>query len=525
MRISVVLCGVGLGVGLVAGGCTPEGPQDTEPGTSDEGETNSCTPGAESCICGEDASCEPGLLCASNTCIPQDGATTTSGTTTPGTTSSEGSGESSTPTETGGDSTGSTETGDTECDPGMGLINPGCTDPAAPYCDADGACIGCQALACSDVSVDTPTCDMTTGRCVQCTATNAAACVGTEPICDVAASSCTGCSEHAQCTGSACQFDTGSCYATALFVDRGADCANADGSEQLPYCEIADAAAKLGAEPTAILVKPSVQPYTKQVQIAPGRTVAILRNGSGTVRLEVAALDAMNISDGATVQISSLQISKGEVTKGLFCTGAKVSLDHTQIIDRKGLGIEAVTCDLTLRESRVWRNNGGGIKVNGGTLRLENTFVVTNGGSFSAISGLVISNGATVDAVYTTIADNDGKAGVEDSIDCAGAGTVKLRNSIVFGQTAVGSVDCVGATATTSVIDSPMLTGEGNVTLPALDSSWFVEPETGNFAIKAGPPFADVAIWLASDPSRDYDGDPRPARDGTKDYAGADRPK
>jgi hypothetical protein len=34
----------------------------------------------------------------------------------------------------------------------------------------------------------------------------------------------------------------------------------------------------------------------------------------------------------------------------------------------------------------------------------------------------VLSNNATLDATYTTIADNDGKAGVEDSLDCVNPG-------------------------------------------------------------------------------------------------------
>jgi hypothetical protein len=523
MRITVILCGLGLGVGLVAGACKPGGSQDTEPGTSDEGDTETCTPGAEGCICGADASCEPGLLCASGRCIVND-SVTTSGTIPPTTTTSEDTGDTGNPTETSGHTMGVTDTGDSECDPAMGVTNPACDDPAAPYCGAGGVCVGCPAIACGEVSADTPVCDEAAGRCVQCNASDKGACTGSTPICDVAASMCTGCTMHSQCPDSACQMDTGACFGTALFVDKGADCASADGTKDLPYCEIGEATAKLTAEPTAILVKPSPSPYTQQVQIAAGRTVAIIRNGNGTARIEVSGSDAVFVSDGATLRLESLQISKGEVTKGLFCTGAAVVLDKTQVIDRKGLGIEAVDCDLTLRESRVWLNLGGGIKVNGGELRLENSFVVTNGGSFTAISGIVISNGATIDAVYSTIADNDGKAGVEDSLDCTNAGVVALRNSIVFGQSAASSVDCVDATATTSVVDSTMLTGEGNMTLPGLDPAWFVDPETGNFSVKAGAPFENVAIWLTGDPTGDYNGDARPGRDGAKDYAGADRP-
>ena len=36
--------------------------------------------------------------------------------------------------------------------------------------------------------------------------------------------------------------------------------------------------------------------------------------------------------------------------------------------------------------------------------------------------------------------------------------------------------------------------------------------------------FLDIAQWQAGDPATDIDGTPRPAMDGTPDYAGADVP-
>ncbi len=524
MRIPLILCGLGLGVGLWAGGgCQPDGPQG-ETGTSEGSETDSCTPGSQNCVCGEGSSCEPGLLCASQRCVPDNGVTTSDSgpqTTTVGTD------DSGVATETSGDSTdptASTETGATECDPAMGVINAKCSDPAAPYCSGAGSCVACDAIDCGETSAATPICDAS-GQCVQCNAGDDSACGGATPICDAEAVSCVACTDHAQCDSGACQLDTGACFEAVLYVDRAAPCGG-DGSSALPFCEIQDAVATIDqGDPTVVRVKPSPSPYSKQVQVAPNRTVAIVRDGTGIAKLEVDALDSLVVNDGATAYLSGMQISKGEVNKGIYCTNAKLRLDRTQVVDRKGLGIDGVACNITLRQSRVYLNLGGGIKLTGGSLRLENSFVVSNGGAFAAISGIVITNVATIDALYTTIVDNDGKAGVEDSIDCTNPGEVKLRNSIVFGQSAVSSVGCVGATATTSVFDSSSLTGDGNKVIEFVDPAWFVAPETGNFSINPGPPFEDAALWKAGDPTVDYDGTMRPPRDGAKDFAGADRPK
>lgn len=525
MRIPLILCGLGLGAGLLAGGaCQPVDGQNTDTGTSDASETGGCTPGFAGCACAEDDSCEPGLLCASQQCVPDDSVTTSE--TTPPVTTTLGTSDTGSQTETSGDSTGTSETGaPLDCDP-KDPRDPACSDPGAPYCGAAGTCVACDAIDCSVVSPDTPICDAGSGSCVQCTGADASACGGVTPICDAASSTCTACTTHAQCEGSACEFETGACFATVLHVDHGSPCDGADGSVDLPFCEINDAVIKaVAGEPTAILVKPNVNAYSEQVQVASGKTLAIVRDGNGVAKLEVATFDALTVSADAKVYLDQLQISKGDVTKGIFCNGGSMLIDRTQIVDRKGIGIEGLDCALTLRQSRIYLNLGGGIKLTGGSVKLENSFVVSNGGSFSAVSGIVLANAATLTALYTTIADNDGKNGVEDSLDCTNPGAVTLRNSIVFGQSDLTSVACDMATATNSVVDAMALMGAGTTVIKALDPAWFVMPESGNFQIKAGAPFEDVAIWEAGDPAADYDGDPRPANDGDPDYAGADRPK
>lgn len=523
MRIPLIVCGLGLGLGLWSGaGCKP-GTEDTETGTSEGSETADCMPGAEGCVCGEDASCEPGLLCASGYCIQHD-EVTSSETSTPVTTT-VGSTETGSLTDTSGESTTATQTTGPalDCDPDGGILGAECSG-GAPYCSADGVCVGCEAIDCTAVGASTPTCDSASGLCTACSGADVGACAGVTPVCE--GTVCVGCSEHAQCPSGACQIETGACFETVLHVDRGSPCAGADGTPELPFCEIQDAVAKVAqAEPTAIFVKGNTTPYTTQVQIAPNRTVAILREGNGVAKLEVGALDSVVINDGATAYLDNLQISKGDVTKGVFCTGGTVWLDRMQIIDRKGLGVEGAMCKLVLRRSRIYLNLAGGMRLTGGTTRLENSFVVTNGGSFAANAGVVLNSGATFDALYSTIADNDGKAGVEDSLDCTGAGEVSLRNSVVFGKSDATSVGCDGASASNSVFDSDKLSGADNMVIKILDPDWFVNPEQGDFSVKAGTPLEDAALWKTGDPVVDFNGDARPATDGAADYAGADRPK
>jgi hypothetical protein len=489
--------------------------------SDDEG----CVPGTENCICEDDSDCGPGLVCASRQCTPEvDGSS--SSTTEPGATTTTGTpSEPGTSSESSGDSTGPGETEGAECDPELGVLNGACDeDPSRPYCDASGTCVGCSALSdCVDVSPLSPVCD-DSGRCVPCNADDIGACGGTAPVCDQM-NMCAACTAHEECEIGACNFATGACFDAALYVDRSADCASGTGAPETPFCEIMDAVSQaVAGESLVVRVKPSGGAYTDQIQVAANRTVAIVRDGSGTVNLQVPNLDAVVANDNASAFLYNLRISGGMINIGVRCLNASVWLDRVQIEKREGHAIDGIGCTLTVRRSKIYDNNAGGLKLDKGDARVENTYIVQNGNSFADNSAIGLSGGANLDIVYTTIADNDAKNGVGESIHCAGAGDVSVRNAIVFGKAEATSVVCPDVTATDSVVDATALTGTGVIHEPQLDPAWFVAPATGNFAIKAGAPFADAATWLAGDPRVDYDGDPRITNDGTPDYTGADRP-
>src|SRR5690606_11834609 len=123
------------------------------------------------------------------------------------------------------------------------------------------------------------------------------ACSGTTPICDVEASMCVGCSEHEQCLGSACNFADGNCIDPANVVhvhdDINANCSPSGGTEDMPYCTIAQALSG-GAGEVVIILHEIGNEYTATTSIS--KAVAIfaatgeqptVRGDNGTPAFEV----------------------------------------------------------------------------------------------------------------------------------------------------------------------------------------------------------------------------------------------
>jgi hypothetical protein len=507
-------------MGLAVAGACRDNPSHDTSASSDSGDCE----GTENCVCDDDSDCAPGLVCASRLCTPEGGGSTSStsvvDSTSTGTTIDAGS-----TSESSGDSTGPSETMGPVCRVDQGVLNGDCMEADRPYCNADGECVGCVELGgCDSLGDVSPVCNAGTGLCVQCTAEDLGACGGATPVCNTM-NTCVACSDHAECSGGACNFATGACFEKILHVDRSANCMTGDGSSVAPFCEIQDAVAAAGdGEPAVVKVKGSPMAFSKQIQISAGRSIAIVRDGSGTVTLTVPDLDPVVVNDGASVFLHNLRVTGGSLSKGLLCLNASVWLDRVQIDKREGHAVDASGCALTIRRSKIYDNNAGGVKASAGTTIIENSYIVQNGNSFAEVAGISLSNSADLDIVFSTIADNDAKSGKGDSLDCASAGEVSLRNTILFGTTAATSVNCPTVLVKDSVVDAASLMGSGVVHEPDLDPAWFIAPASGNFAIKTETPFKDVAVWRAADPRIDYDGDPRPSDDGATDYTGADRP-
>jgi hypothetical protein len=503
-----------LGLGLVAGGC-PSNPQNE----TTDAETDGCAPGELNCICAADG-CDPGLVCSGGVCVSFEG--TTSVTTTSSTGASDGTTSTTDPSGTTGSSGDSSTTIAPQCSdgPGPSMQCP----PDAPFCEG-GSCVDCTAIAsCAEYDPASPVCDPASGACVECTAGDDSACSGATPVCDAALQECVKCSAHAQCDSGACDLESGECFPadSVLWVDRSANPCGV-GSKESPFCEIQDAVKTIGANnPTVVKVLDGPMNYTQKIDILGGATVAIVAE-SGTPTVDVAS-DAMLINDGARVFVAGIKLIGTSMTaaKGILCLSADLWTDLVDVSSRESMAIDAVGCQVRIERARVYLNTGGGLRLNGGSLRIVNSFVASNGGPFSANGGIHLTGSAALDAVYTTVIGNnaDQNAG---SLHCPSPGTVTLRNSVLFGANPATSVNCPGATGKDSVVDAMTLGGDGVTVLGKYDTKWFKNPGLGDFHATDLAPFKDVAKWRSGDPAVDYDGDVRPSEDLAADWAGADR--
>jgi hypothetical protein len=518
--------------GALAAGC-PTTPENTTSETSTT--TGSiCDPGSLDCGCYDDNTCDPGLICASNVCIGDPKVTSTTQTTGGSTTGP--STDTDTTETTGGTETTTGTTGGVECDPGLGIVNDACVDGSAPYCADDGSCTDCTAIDCAAVDPEATVCDLDLGLCVECSADDSSPCSGVTPVCDAANNTCVPCTEHDQCDTGACNLFTGACFpGDALWVDKSVapgGCDAGNGTEDKPYCEIQHAVGiVLKNEPTIIWVKPAATPYGDKVTVENSRIVAIRSTNNSRARLEVNESDSFLISQGAVALVDRLQVGYASDDRGIVCSGGKLWADDSRVIDRGDVGVDGMSgCVITLRRSQVEANKGGGIRISGGELHLENSFVVDNGWPTSMVGGVWTTAGTMIDVVYSSVIGNlvDTNASAA-SLKCSNDTDGTVTNSILLGSSGAASVECAGIEVSYSAVDSEKL-APGGSTNTFIDGGynlgWFVNPQSGNYHLKPGvdTPFEDAGLWVNGQPPTDYDGDPRPTVDGTVDYVGADIP-
>jgi len=395
---------------------------------------------------------------------------------------------------------GSTGSGGTEVDSSSTMGAFPCDCPSeAPFCDpATGECGTCDATvypdgACRDLDSATPVCF--DGACVECTETAPNACMDERPICDDATHICVPCTTHHECGEAACNLFTGACLPADAVVHVGG------AASDFRTLVTAVASVPAGAQATIVVHAGN---YDELVRVDDDRVLAFLaaeleqdiepprwfRTGSFAPQLTVLA--------GSTVLMDGIELSdNASVTHpGLLVNGGRVWVDRGRIV----------------------RNGGGGIvAIANAELTLRNCFV---GGNVAYRSALEV-NDAAASIVYTTLgAGSDGAA----ALVCSGSPAVAIRNSLIVSLSSADEIVCSEAMIEDSVAELDL--GVSNVGLGPMDALWFVGYASGNFHLTPARPesIALTADWRLGDVRVDIDGDLRPARDGSVDYAGADVP-
>ena len=379
------------------------------------------------------------------------------------------------------DTEDSTTTGPTGC---QGPAD--CVDPALPFC-VDEFCVACSATAtpddaCAELDPGLPLC--IDDACVQCSDDDASACSGATPLCDALANTCVACEFHEQCQdiGSpACNFITGACFDPEAVSEVNA---GTGGAVQAAIDEVAN-----GAEHAIVITGDGAE---QTIVVDAGKTIAIVSNNTSTKDI-----------DG----------NEGAPTLTVTGAGTTVFLHRIRLTlngDDVGVAVQTPAA-LFADSSQVSQNTGGGISIaTGASAQLRNCMVAGDGGDPGVPA--VTSTGGTLNILYSTLGLDFNNGG--PTLECSG-GTVTVRNSIVVSDSSVAgsALQCPGADIQASFVDN--------------DSGadiWFASMSTGSYHLTAAgqAQFVDVAVWEDGDPPFDFDGDARPAVDGSPDYAGAD---
>jgi hypothetical protein len=367
-------------------------------------------------------------------------------------------------------------------------------------------CVSCDqardpAAACIELNPDLPLC--VGEACVQCSARDTTQCTGTVPVCDAATNTCIGCTAHEQCPDSACHLADGSCLPPEIVwhVDGDAGfCGVADGSAAAPFCTIEDAFDEISpASRATVRIAATAAPYLEPVVIDGDRIVALVPWGLDPPVLDALDADPTVTIDGAIAYLWRLRLEGNGNAPAIAVDAATTYAERIVVV----------------------ANDGGGIALEtGAELFLSNSVVGANGTGLAERYGLD-ANASTFDVRYSTIAGNDGTT--TPSVRCTNGGDGSIRNSIVVGLDPP-SISCAGIEVATSAIDTDALGGADVVVLEDFVLGWFVDGATGDFHLVRDTLFEDVAVWEDGDPLVDLDGEPRPARDGAVDVAGADIP-
>ncbi len=371
----------------------------------------------------------------------------------------------------------------------------------APAC-VDGRCEPCDAgvdpnAACAATDPTLPVCDQ--GTCVACTEQDVSHCGGAAPTCDPETSQCVECRFHADCPGTACDLEAGTCFTAAETMSIGYQGV----ADYWPM--ITQTVAQIPEGERRALILDGPPQHWENVVISGDRTVALIRSGSGNLGPIDNDQPVLRIEGGARVYVHEV------TTVGTMMT--------TSTVELSGGGLWLDECGITSGFGWLVSVDGGG------QLHMRNSAIRGWGPS----TGIYIADGSA-DILYSTIIGREiGGHGVSCNEPSS---SVTIRNSLVFGESpAAMGVDCDNAVVTRSALTGPApVGGVGNVEYEFYSYNWFTcDTEQGScfsFGLDQGGQLAfdDVARWELGDPGWDVSGDPRPGVPGSPDYAGVDVP-
>jgi len=360
-----------------------------------------------------------------------------------------------------------------------------------------------------------PVCDTTDngGTCVLCTANDHALCTGTTPICDN--HNCVACTLDGDCgTGGLC-LPNGACATSdniihavstnGLTSNCGGPGANA--------CTLTTAFAAVTATKNVIKLDDSGT-YSPDAQGPSGVNGFVASNDvtiiAGAATLHSKGDDPIlsnNNSAKVTIIGGTIEGATGPTSDGIQCnSNATLSVSGTIIKMNERFGINAGACTLTLAQSHLTMNKGGGINIQTGKFIIVGNAILNNGDANSSNGGVTINTGldAKNRMEFNTIANNTSQGGAIAGVDCKAGVGFSSHDNIIWGNS--DPLQITGSCLHTySVISGTIIVpGIGNRNDdPHLTSDGHLGP--GSSALRNADSMAD----LTGIASKDFDGDMR----------------
>lgn len=410
-----------------------------------------------------------------------------------------------------------------------------CADPAAPFC-VNESCVACDGadepnVACAGKDPAAPVCN--DGTCVECNADDKTLCQGNKPVCG-ADNVCTACTEHSECADTACNLETGACFAPdyVIYVDRVAPCDVGDGTMAMPFCKISQAFEKMLGDDVALgwTIKIKSGNYVEEPLVVPEGALVAMSSWDGIqpkIRATPGSGPTLSVANATKLFIDNLAFNLNDESNGVVCASADVWIDNSRMASNANQGYESTDCNSRIRKSVVFKNGGGGIASYGaGGTWITNSFVTSNGSPIlEEYGGIRSAQGNEMHVNFSTVVNNVTLAGPR-SLQCTpDAGPGDVRNSVLIAFGGMSSVDCAGGTFSNSALDEGKIDGDTNLAVTVVDIMTFFNPQNnGVYTAKADTALKDLALWMTGDPRTDFDGTARTDADGSPEFAGADKP-
>jgi hypothetical protein len=391
------------------------------------------------------------------------------------------------------------------------------------------------------------------GTCKACSDENKGACAGMTPRCE--SNACVACEDDVKdCGGGVC-LATGDCADASRIIHARS------GSNQTSNCgDSATNACSLGgaimlATSGKDVIKLDGQDTFMQNGVTVSKDVTIDARGATLTRGDNGPV--LTVMGGKTLTLlgGTIHGTAGKDGDGISCsgTGSTLVAVDTKVETNDQSGITADTCTLNLTRVTVDNNSqkagafAAGITVNKGSITLAQSHIDSNNGGGLSITNAVIqivgnvfsNNGppgtpdppSTIGGIFimttgnpanrldfNTITGNHAQIGNGPGLQCT-AGNLAVRNNIIYGNNDNAVVQFLGNC-------QPMYSDLGFTTIDN-NNNTHADPMFGTaFQLTASSPLlgkADPNADLGGIASKDINGDPRVKRSGMGADIGADQ--